>query len=98
MSMYDDLVSLHRALPPNPVAPENRNFSKLQPSAYVPRGQFYRLSDPKFIGHKPIIVIHPLDLQDMRKQLSGPFGPPSDQWIADHLEQIFAEREVRGER
>jgi len=99
MKASDILADLQRimgSLSPNPVAPENRGVARLQTSQWVSTGQMYRLiPDEKFWpeeAHRPRILMNEKDVAEVRKLFTGPFGPPSDQVLADICEQLFAEQ------
>jgi hypothetical protein len=42
--MYDELAKLLASLPPDPIAPENRRFARLQLSAWIPSGTVFRIA------------------------------------------------------
>jgi hypothetical protein len=102
MSILDDLDRVLRSLPPNPVAPENRGLARLRASAYVPRGQVYRLaSQPDITGdNRPTILMNQLDIELIARVFcdASPFGfsTVNGQVIADIAEQLFAEQEAKG--
>jgi len=59
------------------------------PSRWITRGTAFRvLPDPADADLGPLILIHPADLDAIRAAWRDvPFGPPSDQAIADWVDQ-----------
>lgn len=97
-NILHDLERIWRSLPPHPVAPEHRRYARLRPSAYVPKGQMYRvLPDAAFFGEderRPLIVMNDKDVDVLRAVVTMPLIDV-DQEIADVAEQLFAEQEAR---
>ena len=97
-----DLKRIWAEMPAHPVSPENRDAARLHVTPYIRRGQLFRVTpDPAFFTDpdtRPRILIHPEDANVLRAQFTSPFGPISDQGLADLAEQLFAEQEARGRK
>lgn len=98
---FAEMVRLLETLPPHPIAPEHRNYTRLRQSAYVARGQVLRFvlpdacSDDPGRPARPTILMHPKDVVWVAAELKLSPMVNVEQWIADACEQIFAEREAR---
>jgi hypothetical protein len=101
VSMFGDLERIFQMLPKNPVSPENRNVTRLLPSAVIPRGQVYRITLPEmFDDQLPRMAINPNDVIFLRAEfMNTPWARLKtidviDQEIADLCEECFAHREL----